>query len=149
MKTKGFTLVELLVVIAILAILATVSVVGYTSFIENANNSAAQQELIQVRDKVIADDILNGDVTVDGYIKMTVDKDATVTDADKAEAEVLAYLNELKDGLEGTITITADVTENKGTDGTTVVSYTVTVSEVEYQKDSGKATWTLSTGKVE
>ena len=37
--TKGFTLVELLVVIAILAILATVSVVGYTSFITKANIS--------------------------------------------------------------------------------------------------------------
>ena len=36
---KGFTLVELLVVIAILAILATVSVVGYTSFITKANIS--------------------------------------------------------------------------------------------------------------
>ena len=35
-KMKGFTLVELLVVIAILAILATVSVVGYTSYIEGA-----------------------------------------------------------------------------------------------------------------
>lgn len=38
-KNKGFTLVELLVVIAILAILATVSVVGYTSFIESATVS--------------------------------------------------------------------------------------------------------------
>ena len=38
---KGFTLVELLVVIAILAVLATVSVVGYTSFITKANNSNA------------------------------------------------------------------------------------------------------------
>ncbi len=46
-KMKGFTLVELLVVIAILAILATVSVVGYTSYIESTNitvdeNLAAQ-----------------------------------------------------------------------------------------------------------
>ncbi len=39
---KGFTLVELLVVIAILAILATVSVVGYTSFIAKANLSNDQ-----------------------------------------------------------------------------------------------------------
>ena len=38
-KMKGFTLVELLVVIAILAILATVSVVGYTSYIEGARIS--------------------------------------------------------------------------------------------------------------
>ena len=36
---KGFTLVELLVVIAILAILATVSVVGYTAFIQKAHQS--------------------------------------------------------------------------------------------------------------
>lgn len=45
---KGFTLVELLVVIAILAILATVSVVGYTSFIQKANDSNAATELHQV-----------------------------------------------------------------------------------------------------
>ena len=47
-KKKGFTLVELLVVIAILAILATVSVVGYTAFINNADNSAMQQETRQI-----------------------------------------------------------------------------------------------------
>lgn len=46
-KKRGFTLVELLVVIAILAILATVSVVGYTSYIESTQikvdeNLAAQ-----------------------------------------------------------------------------------------------------------
>ena len=56
MKTKGFTLVELLVVIAILAILATVSVVGYTSFINSANDSVAQQELTQIRNYMIAQD---------------------------------------------------------------------------------------------
>ena len=64
MKTKGFTLVELLVVIAILAILATVSVVGYTSFITNANNSAALSELTQVRDYHIANEYLNEDVDI-------------------------------------------------------------------------------------
>ena len=41
---KGFTLVELLVVIAILAILASVAVVGYTAFIDKANKSAAESE---------------------------------------------------------------------------------------------------------
>lgn len=49
MKTKGFTLVELLVVIAILAILATVSVVGYTSFIERADQSNADVEANQIK----------------------------------------------------------------------------------------------------
>lgn len=45
---KGFTLVELLVVIAILAILATVSVVGYTAFIERANLAVDRDTADQV-----------------------------------------------------------------------------------------------------
>lgn len=63
---KGFTLVELLVVIAILAILATVSVVGYTSFIDRANQSTALQEMTQIRDSVIAEDILNPNFSISG-----------------------------------------------------------------------------------
>lgn len=59
-KTKGFTLVELLVVIAILAILATVSVVGYTSFIDSAKNSVAQQELTQIKDYALGVDMTDG-----------------------------------------------------------------------------------------
>ena len=49
---KGFTLVELLVVIAILAILATVSVVGYTSFIARAEKSNAETEAHQVQSAI-------------------------------------------------------------------------------------------------
>ena len=45
---KGFTLVELLVVIAIIAILSTVAIVGYTSFVNTANKSAAQSEAHQI-----------------------------------------------------------------------------------------------------
>ena len=41
---KGFTLVEMLVVIAIVAILSTVAVVGYTTFVEKANESNAEAE---------------------------------------------------------------------------------------------------------
>ena len=51
---KGFTLVELLVVIAILAILATVSVVGYTSFIEGADEQAAITEAEQIKGTINA-----------------------------------------------------------------------------------------------
>ena len=55
MKKKGFTLVELLVVIAIIAILATVSVVGYTAFITKANQSNAMTEAAQVEEAIKAD----------------------------------------------------------------------------------------------
>ncbi len=50
---KGFTLVELLVVIAILAILATVSVVGYTAFVQRANRSVDEQVVAQLNNFVL------------------------------------------------------------------------------------------------
>ena len=51
---KGFTLVELLVVIAILAILATVSVVGYTAFINGADEQAVITEAEQIKSTINA-----------------------------------------------------------------------------------------------
>lgn len=59
MKKKGFTLVELLVVIAIIAILAVVSVVGYTVFIDRANQSADQQAVTQINTMLEALDVNN------------------------------------------------------------------------------------------
>lgn len=53
-KKKGFTLVELLVVIAILAVLATVSVVGYTSFIEKANLSNDRTTIEMINENLAA-----------------------------------------------------------------------------------------------
>ena len=47
-RKKGFTLVELLVVIAIVAILATVTIVGYSAFVNKANESKAKSELNQI-----------------------------------------------------------------------------------------------------
>ena len=44
-KTGGFTLVELIIVIAILAILSSVAVAGYSSYITKANNSAVESWL--------------------------------------------------------------------------------------------------------
>lgn len=64
---KGFTLVELLVVIAILAILATVSVVGYTSFIDRANESNAQTEADQIKT------IVENGILVDDYVILKKD----------------------------------------------------------------------------
>ena len=76
---KGFTLVELLVVIAILAILASVSVVGYTAFIDKAEESNANTLLAQVADYIYAEEISKDPYTV------------AVT-----EAELTAYLAEME-----------------------------------------------------
>ena len=58
---KGFTLVELLVVIAILAILASVAVVGYTSFLDKAKDSNAQTEAHQLETAIEAVIMIPGD----------------------------------------------------------------------------------------
>ena len=59
-KRKGFTLVELLVVIAILAVLATVSIVGYASFVKKAKISNDTALLKQINDLLIADEAVEG-----------------------------------------------------------------------------------------
>ena len=55
---KGFTLVELLVVIAILAVLATVSIVGYLSFINKANISVDEHAVTQFNIVLEGEEIL-------------------------------------------------------------------------------------------
>ena len=69
---KGFTLVELLVVIAILAILATVSVVGYTSFIESANVAVDEDLVAQLNNFLAAYKVKNTeDITADNAWEVT------------------------------------------------------------------------------
>lgn len=65
---KGFTLVELLIVIAIVAILATVSIIGYTSFIDKANQSVDMQLVKQMN------------IVLEAY-EINNEKPATVVDA--------------------------------------------------------------------
>ena len=72
---KGFTLVELLVVIAILAILASVAVVGYTAFIERADKQAADTEVAQIEALLDAALLTDGKVEIkkadNSYILIT------------------------------------------------------------------------------
>lgn len=73
-KKKGFTLVELLVVIAILAILATVSVVGYTSFIERANVAVDEDLASQLNHFLAAYQVKNNEkITPHNIRKITAE----------------------------------------------------------------------------
>ena len=117
---KGFTLVELLVVIAILAILASVAVVGYTSFIDNANKQKAQSELAQVKTSITALDFENDDFNlVDG-----------LQEADVAGLEAALATLKTDNGLTGDFAVVV-------ADGT--ITYTV---------EGKTATWNIATGAV-
>jgi len=122
---KGFTLVELLVVIAILAILATVSVVGYSSFTQKARDSRAQQELTQIHSYIYAADI-NDDsfaFTADGIEFATAPADA----AEAAAALKTAVGADWE--FEGTLTVELDADKN--------------VVKLIYNVDGGNATLAL------
>lgn len=124
MKTKGFTLVELLVVIAILAILATVSVVGYTTFITDANESVAVQELTQIRDYMTAKDY-----TDDNFSITTTNGLEFANDTEESYDAITDYVGTGKEvALTGTVAV-------DGTD----VTYTI--------KDA-TAVWDTKTGKI-
>lgn len=73
-KTEGFTLVELIVVIAILGILAGVGTVGYSGYIKKAN-MAADQQLVSNIENALALAGYNGTFNngEGGYIVLTVD----------------------------------------------------------------------------
>ena len=113
---KGFTLVELLVVIAILAILATVSVVGYTSFINRAHESNAQTEAHQIESAIesytMAGNyyILNDTQLVDKDMKVYeyTEEDGVITKGDQVAADTVITLDDDHDfyGL-GTLTVNA------------------------------------------
>jgi prepilin-type N-terminal cleavage/methylation domain-containing protein len=59
-RNKGFTLIELMVVIAIIGILSAVLVPSYLSFVRRSNASANEQELLQVK-QIMDTAILAGD----------------------------------------------------------------------------------------
>ncbi len=74
---KGFTLVELLVVIAIVAILATVAIIGYTSFTKKAEMSADQSAVTQMNTVLSGTPCANVDEVVAALIANKYNGDLT------------------------------------------------------------------------
>lgn len=81
MNKKGFTIVELVIVIAVIAILAAVLIPTFTSLINDANESAAMQEATQVHNNLLieydADLDFNKGTGADLYITI-LDEDGAI-----------------------------------------------------------------------
>ena len=88
MKKTGFTLVELLVVIAILAVLASVSVIGYLSFVKKSKVSNDSSLITQMNTTLQANEAVDG-------------KNATAHDAIEELYESGLDVNKLSPTTEG------------------------------------------------
>jgi len=104
-KTEGFTLVELIVVIAILGILAGVGTVGYSGYIKKANIAADQQLLgfvnqafsaaciengLDQKQVAAADDVMSPEKSITG-VTVTSDSVVSATKATDIAADFGKY----------------------------------------------------------
>lgn len=95
-KNGGFTLVELIVVIAILAILAGVAIPAYSGYIAKANDAAVLSELVAIETAAQAACSMNGTtpttITVSkaGVVKVTAKDPVEQADVDKDFASFYA-----------------------------------------------------------
>jgi len=84
-RTEGFTLVELIVVIAILGILAGVGTVGYSGYVKKANMAADQQLVSQVANALQLQYYANPTEATSGYVILSTEK----TEADGFAAKAM------------------------------------------------------------
>ena len=72
-RSRGFTIVELLIVIVVIAILAAITIVAYNGIQNRAKQSAAQSRLTQANKKILAYAVTNSDRYPDSLAQAEVD----------------------------------------------------------------------------
>ncbi len=95
---RGFTLVELMVVVVIIAILSSIAIPSYTQYITRSRRSVAKTVLLQVADrqeqffadnKTYANDLTDLGYADDGF---AIDEHGTVIDVASADRQYLISL---------------------------------------------------------
>ena len=98
---KGFTLVELVIVIAVIAILAAVLIPTFTSVINRANQSAALQKIKAIVDEKYIEYVAdNHEVPTSVKVTVTDNKFVSIEfGADKTNANTYQDFTKLENGL--------------------------------------------------
>ena len=121
-KNGGFTLVELIVVIAILAILAGVAVPMYSGYISKANEAADMTLLDSVKTAVVF----------------------SVTEKDPG-----ATINSITVTEKNVTEVVVDVTESAGVEAIEKVDISAYVDDIDFTSDNNTANWTAANPKWE
>ena len=118
MNKKGFTIVELVIVIAVIAILAAVMIPTFSGIVDKANNSAALQEARSDYTEYMADfDYANGTPSKNIVFKTEKGQFVAVVDG-KMISTIYDSAKDAKAAYEGeTVTIGAETTDTIGTIG--------------------------------
>lgn len=117
---KGFTLVELVIVIAVIAILAAVLIPTFASVIGNANRSAARSEAHNLQVAIMAESKANFDGYCDELMveTETSHKYTNAADFKIGDEDFTAYVKNFK-AVDGTV-----VTVYKSTTDGAYIEYT-------------------------
>lgn len=131
---KGFTIVELVIVIAVIAILAGVLIPTFAGIVAKANASKALQEAQNAYKEAYALAIADGKIE-------TVDEDGTVTKTGEETQTVGDYAFTFKGSIDK---ITECTVEVKADSDAAKDGYTATVVDgvVKVEKGGSEATWT-------
>ena len=137
-SNKGFTLVELIIVIAIIAILTVVAAPQYLKYVDKARLGKDQNEAASLQTVVEAHlvDVNSNDDAKDDITAATITFDAdgvtvtSVTGGEQASAKLTAAIND--NGM-NSIKVT-----NKGTYDDGYSTYTITIASSKLDTDNTK-----------